>query len=69
MAASSERRKKFNDAVLADFEQAMDKFYTNAADKATEQGLGPRAVYDALWTGYGSEVADGWIEWYNGRDE
>jgi len=65
---ANNRITKFANLVVYDYEQAMEKFYEKVAAKANEEGLGPRAVYEALIVGYGSEIADGWSEWYGNED-
>lgn len=53
----------FANLILVDWENAMHQFFTAVDRKRLDRGLTNRDVADALFLGYGDEVADQWNEW------
>ena len=53
----------FANLILGDWENAMHQFFTAVDRKRLDRGLSTRDVADALFLGYGDEVADQWNEW------
>lgn len=53
----------FANAVLPDYEEAMDRFFDKVQTKALSEGLTDAEVVAALTRGYGYEVSEAWTDW------
>ena len=63
MVMDGDARIAFNNSLLSDWERAMDRFFENVQAKQEGAKLTDQEVAEALTAGYGSEVADAWIDW------
>lgn len=59
----AEPQVSLSDAVISDWDQAMDRFFTAVSREALKRNLTSPEVADALAHGYGHDVADEWREW------
>lgn len=56
-------RIDFSNAVLGDWDEAMDKFFRAVEKRRVADGLRRIQTAYALKEGYGTTVADNWLEW------
>lgn len=55
--------KSLINAVLSDWDLAMDRFFNRVDRERVERGLTETEVWHAMDEGYGFEVAEAWSEW------
>lgn len=63
---AADKLSSFANAVLYDWQDAMQRFFEKVEDRRERDGLSEDDVRRALDIGYGADVADAWSEWIEG---
>ena len=66
---SHELERDFINALLGDWDRAMDRFFDAVDKERRKRDLTDVQVLDALLVGYGWEVAESWDEWITEMNE